>query len=89
MTILLAIVAAVVVAVVFADFGAAKTRVNATVVESRFVAERAADGRTVTTVVTDDGRRHAISRPGRSSFEPGEVVQAEIVRGRVRRLIRE
>ena len=55
MLILLALVVAIVAAVVFLDVGATRTLVRATVVESRFQAERANDGRTLTTVVTDDG----------------------------------
>lgn len=89
MWILLALVAAAVVAVVFLDVGAGKTLVRATVVESRFQSERANDGRTLTTVVTDDGRRHTVSRPGRDVLAAGDVVQAEMVRGRARRLVRD
>ncbi len=88
MLILLALVVAIVAAVVFLDVGATRTLVRATVVESRFQAERANDGRTLTTVVTDDGQRHTVSRPGRDVLAAGDVVQAEIVRGRARRLVR-
>ena len=82
------VIAAVVAVVLFLDLGASRTVVPVTVVESRFQPERANDGRTVTTVVTDDGRRHSVSRPGRDTLVAGQVVQAEIVRGKVRRLIR-
>ena len=89
MWILLALIVAVVAAVIFLDIGATRTLVPATVIESRYRAERANDGRTVTTVRTEDGRRHSVSRPGRDTLVAGDVVQAEIVRGRVRRLVRD
>lgn len=89
MWMLFAVIAAIAAAVFFLDFGASKTLVPATVVESRYQAERANDGRTVTTIQTDDGKRLAVSRPGRDTLKAGDVVQAEIVRGRVRRLVRD
>ena len=89
MWILVSLIALVVAAVVFLDFGAPKTVVKATVVTSQFQAERANDGRTLTTVVTDEGQRYSVSRPGRDTLAAGQVVQAEIVRGKVTRLLRD
>ena len=89
MWIIASLLAVVVAAVLFLDVGAPKIVVRATVVESRFQAERANDGQTVTTIVTEDGQHHSVSRPGRDTLTPGQAVQAEMVRGRVRRLLRD
>ncbi len=89
MWILVSLIAVAIAAVFFLDFAAPKTVVKATVIESRFRAERANEGNTLTTIVTEDGQRYSVSRPGRDTLSQGQVVQAEIVRGKVRRLLRD
>lgn len=87
--ILAGLIAAIVAVTLYLDIGAPKTVVTAKVVSSQFQAERANSGRTLTTVEAADGQRWSISRPGRDTLSIGDVVQAEIVRGRVTRLTRE
>ena len=82
----LALIIAVFAGAWFWHRSAPPERVAATIVSSRFQSERAADGRTVTTIETSDGRRLTLSEPGRRSHPTGAAVRAEIRRGTLVRL---
>ena len=82
----IALVVALVFALLFWQRSAPPELVDARIVSSQFQSERAADGRTVTTVETADGRRLSLSEPGRRNHEVGRTVRAELRHGTLVRL---
>jgi hypothetical protein len=84
---IIGVAAAAAAAWIWIDRGKPRTVIDATVVDSRFQQERGADGRTLTTIRTVDGRLLTLSRPGRNLLAAGDTVRAELVGGHLRRLV--